>query len=217
MPADSILARTVIPSPSCPCTTCRALGGGWISTNLQDSSGGSAAQAAASSLQDTPWWGRGPRLPPLWWNKETSGQPYIALVPDGSKPGSCNELSAVSFCHYILRSFSIASQKQRPSNTQAIVTVGKTQVCNLSKYNSVVPIKLKTEKWHKKNVHYFKLQFFICSLLLPHSLKWIQDLIYFNKSLILHLGFSSVLLIFSMASLPTGKELEQLGSFTGRL
>ena len=49
MPADSILAHTVIPSPSCPCAMCRALGGGWVSANLQDSSGGSAAQAAASS------------------------------------------------------------------------------------------------------------------------------------------------------------------------
>lgn len=122
-------------------------------------------------LRDTPWWGRGLRLPPLQWNKETSGQPYVAPLPDGSEMGSCNKRSAVSLFCYIPPSFSMASQKRRASNTQATVAVGKTQVCNLSKYNSVVPIKLKTEKWHKKNVHYSKLQFFICSLLLPHSLK----------------------------------------------
>lgn len=49
MPAAGILALTAIPSPSCPCARCGAPGGGRVSTNLQDSSGGSAAQAAASS------------------------------------------------------------------------------------------------------------------------------------------------------------------------
>lgn len=49
MPADSILACMFVPSPSCPCVICRALSGVRVSTDLQYSSGGSAAQAAASS------------------------------------------------------------------------------------------------------------------------------------------------------------------------
>lgn len=148
--------------PLAPCATSRTPGGDWAATDLQDRGGESTAEAAASSgglgrpaSCGTP----GSRLPCLGYNKETAGLPYIALVPGSGRPRSCNELSVVSLFHYISPPFSMASQKWKSSNAQTTITVGKTLVCNFSKYNSVVPIKLKTEKWHKKNAHYLKLQF----------------------------------------------------------
>lgn len=179
MPAAGILALTAIPSPSCPCARCRAPGGVRVSTNLQDSSGGSAAQAAASS------WGLGS---PGSCGTTHGGAEARGFLPRGETRRPLHNPMLLR-CQTAANRGAVTSSLQFPFSTifpllspwhpeskghqtrKPPLQLEKTQVCNLSKYNSVVPIKLKTEKWHKKNVHYFKLQFFICSLLLPHSLK----------------------------------------------
>lgn len=83
-----------------------------LSANIhaQDGGGGSPPCAAASlpglgslsSGSGTPsHQGRGLRLPPLQWSKETSGQPRVVLVPDGGEAGSCNKL-----CGFLLPLYS---------------------------------------------------------------------------------------------------------------
>jgi len=90
-------------------------------------------------------WGA-PGHPTEGQRPEASPPVASPALPEGCKLGGCHKHSEVSFFHCIPPSFSMASRKRRASNTQATVAVGKTQVCSLSKYNSVAPIKLKTEK-----------------------------------------------------------------------